>query len=123
MAGARVCRSHQTSREDTITGQTGEETRYYISSRVLTPTEAIDAVRAHWLVENRLHWCLDMSFGQDACRIRTGNATENFAVVRHFALNIIRSYRGDKYSVPRRRRLCDFHQDYRERVLRSMADA
>ncbi len=109
------------TREDTITGKISEETRYYISSRVLTPAEANKGVRAHWLVENRLHWCLDMSFGQDACRIRTGNATENFAVVRHFALNIIRNYKGDRYSVPRRRRLCDFHQDYRERVLRSMA--
>jgi predicted transposase YbfD/YdcC len=111
------------TREDMITGQISEDTRYYISSRILTPAEAIEGVRAHWLVENGLHWCLDMSFGQDACRIRSGNATENFAVVRHFALNIIRNYKGDRYSVPRRRRLCDFHQEYRERVLRSMANA
>ncbi|MCK5799950.1 MAG: ISAs1 family transposase, partial [Deltaproteobacteria bacterium] len=109
--------------EDVITGKISEETRYYISSRLLTPTEANKAVRAHWQVENRLHWCLDMSFGQDACRIRSGNATANFAVVRHFALNIIRAYKEDQYSVPRRRRLCDFHRDYRERVLRSMANA
>ena len=109
------------TREDTITGQISEETRYYISSRELTPAEANDGVRAHWLVENRLHWCLDMSFGQDDCRIRAGHAAENFAVVRHFALNIIRNYKGDRYSVPRRRRLCDFHQDYRQRVLSSMA--
>ena len=111
------------TREDMITGQISEDTRYYISSRILTPAEAIEGVRAHWLVENGLHWCLDMSFGQDACRIRSGNATENFAVVRHFALNIIRNYKGDRYSVPRRRRLCDFHQEYRERVLRSMTNA
>lgn len=109
------------TREDKITGKSSEETRYYISSRVLTPAVANERVRAHWLVENRLHWCLDLSFGQDACRIRTGNATENFAVVRHFALNIIRNYKGDRFSVPRRRRLCDFHQDYRERVLHSVA--
>ena len=106
-------------REDTTTGKVSEETRYYISSRVLSAAQANERVRAHWLVENRLHWCLDMTFDQDACRIRTGNATENFAVVRHFALNIIRSYKGDRYSVPRRRRLCDFHRDYREGVLRA----
>jgi len=108
------------TREDTVTGKICEETRYYISSRVLTPAEANKRVRAHWLVENRLHWCLDMSFGQDACRIRTGNAAENFAVVRHFALNIIRNDKGDRYSVPRRRRLCDFHLEYRERVLQAV---
>lgn len=111
------------TRENTTTGKVCTETRYYISSRALTPEEANEAVRSHWLVENRLHWCLDMTFGQDASRIRTGNAAENFAVVRHFALNIIRNYKGDRYSVPRRRRLCDFHQDYRERVLRAAANA
>jgi len=64
-----------------------------------------------------------MTFGQDGSRIRTGNAAENFAVVRHFALNIIRNYKSDRLSVPRRRRLCDFHQGYRERVLRAAAQA
>lgn len=111
------------TREDTNTGKVSTETRYYISSRALTAAEANEGVRSHWLVENRLHWCLDMTFGQDANRIRTGNAAENFAVVRHFALNIIRNYKGDRLSVPRRRRLCDFHQDYRDRVLRAAASA
>jgi predicted transposase YbfD/YdcC len=104
------------TREDTITGKVTTETRYYITSRALTAAEANERVRSHWHVDNSLHWCLDMTFGQDACRIRTGNAAENFAVVRHFALNIIRNYKGDRYSVPRRRRLCDFHHN-RERVL------
>jgi predicted transposase YbfD/YdcC len=87
----------------------------------LTAEQANERVRSHWLVENRLHWCLDMTFGQDACRTRTGNAAENLAVVRHFALNIIRNEKGDRLSVPRRRRLCDFRPDYRERVLRAAA--
>ena len=111
------------TREDTSTGKTSTEKRYYICSRALGAAEANEGVRSHWLVENQLHWCLDMVFGQDACRIRTGNATENFAVVRHFALNIIRNYKGDRYSVPRRRRLCDFRRDYRHKVLQAVADA
>jgi len=109
------------SREDAETGKVTEETRYYLSSRALTAAEANERVRSHWLVENRLHWCLDMTFGQDANRTHSGNAAENFALVRHFALNIIRNYKGDRYSVPRRRRLCDFHRDYRERVLHAAA--
>ena len=60
-----------------------------------------------------------MTFGQDACRIRTGHAAENFAVVRHFALNLIRNYKGDRYSVPRRRRLCDYDRNYRVGVLQA----
>ncbi len=111
------------TREDTTTGKVSTETRYYVTSRALTAAAANEAVRSHWLVENRLHWCLDMTFGQDACRIRTGHATENFAVVRHFALNIIRGYQGDRLSMPRRRRLCDFQKDYRERLLRAVTTA
>lgn len=109
------------TREDTTTGKSTTEVRCYISSRALTAAEANERVRSHWQVENRLHWCLDMTFGQDSCRIRTGHATENFAVVRHFALNIIRSYKGDRYSVPRRRRLSDFDAAYRSRVLAAAA--
>lgn len=107
----------EATREDVITGKVENETRYYISSRNMDASEANKAVRSHWFVENKLHWCLDVVFGQDDCRIRTGNATENFAFIRHFAFNIIRNYKGDCYSIPRRRRLCDFHKDYRNKVI------
>ena len=107
------------TRENTTTGEVNQETRHYIASRVLTAEKANEHVRAHWLVENQLHWCLDMTFGQDANRTRTGNAAEYFAVVRHFALSIIRNYKGDRYSVPRRRRLSDFRRDYRSQVLQA----
>lgn len=105
------------TREDAISGKTSTETRLYISSRELSAGEALDATRNHWRVENQLHWCLDVTFGQDGCRVRTRNAAENFAVVRHFALDLIRAYHGDRYSVPRRRRLCSYHRDYRETLL------
>lgn len=122
-AGLKALVEITSTREDTTKGNTSTEKRYYITSRALTAAAANERVRAHWLVENKLHWCLDMTFGQDACRIRTNHATENFAVVRHFALNIIRNYKGDRYSVPRRRRLCDFRRDYRHKVLEAAAHA
>ena len=106
-----------TTREETVTGKTTTETRYYISSRAFTAEEANRAVRAHWQVENRLHYCLDVTFGQDACRARTGNIAENLGVIRHIALNILRNYEGDRFSVPRRRRKCDYDPSYRQRVL------
>lgn len=107
----------ESTREQVLSGTTTTETRFYISSRRMTPHDALAAVRHHWLVENQLHWCLDVSFGQDANQTRTKYAAENLAVVRHFALNLIRRYTGDRYSVPRRRRLCDYSIDYRETLL------
>jgi predicted transposase YbfD/YdcC len=104
-------------REELLTGKSTAETRFYVSSRRLSAEEALRVVRAHWHVENDLHWCLDVTFGQDANRTRTKYAAENLAVVRHFALNLIRQYGGDRYSVPRRRRVCDYDLDYREKLL------
>ena len=110
-------------REDLLSGKTNEETRYYVSSRSLGPTEAHQATRSHWLVENQLHWCLDVTFRQDANQTRTKNAAENLAVVRHIALNILRHHAADRYSVARRRRLCDYRIDYREKLLGMNAGA
>jgi predicted transposase YbfD/YdcC len=103
--------------EDKVTGAATQEFRYYISSRHLSAREANRAVRAHWAVENRLHWCLDTTFSEDACRIRTKNAAENLAVIRHFALSWIRCFTGDRVSLRRRRRRCDYNLDYRMKVL------
>lgn len=111
----------QARREDVISGESSTEVRYYFSSRELTAKQASRAVRAHWSVENQLHWVLDVSFGQDQSQVRTRNAAENLATVRHFALNLIKGYSGDNYSVPRRRRLCDYDAAYREQLLAQTA--
>lgn len=107
----------EATRTQKRTGETSTERRYYISSRKLNADEVNAAVRAHWGIENRLHWCLDMTFKEDQCRIRARNAAQNLAVVRHFAINLIRSFDGDKLSAPRRRLKCLFYRDYREKLL------
>ena len=76
--------------ERTIKGKTTLEHRFYISSLPPDPARLNCAVRQHWRIENSLHWCMDVIFGDDQMRARTGNAAHNFAVVRHFALNLIR---------------------------------
>lgn len=76
--------------ERTIKGKTTLEHRCYISSLPADAARLNRAVRQHWCVENRLHWCMDVAFGDDRMRVRTGNAAHNFAVMRHFALNLIR---------------------------------
>ena len=67
------------------------ETRYYISSAPLSAKQAQDAVRGHWGIENRLHWVLDVVFADDQSRLRKGHGARNMAVVRHFAINLVRT--------------------------------
>ncbi len=67
------------------------ETRYYISSAALDAQKAADAVRGHWSIENRLHWVLDVTFAEDQSRLRKGHGANNMAIVRHFAINLIRN--------------------------------
>jgi predicted transposase YbfD/YdcC len=107
----------QSSAEEATTGVTRNDMRYYISSRRLTAAEANFATREHWRIENTLHWCLDMTFKEDACRIRTGNAAENLNLIRHFAFSILKAYKKDKLTVSKRRLHCDYKLDYRMKVL------
>lgn len=87
--------------------EVSEEVRYYLSSLPDdTPKlaeRALDATRSHWGIENRLHWVLDVSFNEDHCRVRAGNAAENLAVLRHFALNLIRKEKSTRLSVRAKR--------------------
>jgi len=76
--------------ERTIKGTTTLEYRFYISSLSAHAARLNRAVRLHWRVENSLHWCMDVVFGDDQMRARTGHAAHNFAVLRHIALNLIR---------------------------------
>ena len=77
------------------------------------------AARSHWGVENSLHWCLDVTFREDHSRMRKDNTAENFAIVRHIVLNILKRM-DDKLSVARRRRRCCYDDDYLLKVLLSI---
>ena len=72
------------------------ERRYYISSRELTAEQLAAAVRSHWGIENRLHWVLDVSFGEDASTVRKNNTPQNLSLRKKIVLNLIRLDTTDK---------------------------
>jgi predicted transposase YbfD/YdcC len=96
------------------------DTRYYISSAPLTAEAAANAVRGHWGIENRLHWVLDVVFKEDQSRLRTGHGAKNMAVVRHFAINLVRAAT-DKKSIKLRRKLAGWNDDYLASILKPEA--
>lgn len=76
--------------ERCIKGKTTRENRFYISSLPPQADRLLPAIRAHWSVENQLHWCMDVAFADDQMRARTGHAAHNLAVLKHITLNLIR---------------------------------
>jgi predicted transposase YbfD/YdcC len=92
------------------------ETRYYVSSAALSAASAAEAVRSHWAIENSLHWVLDVTFGDDQSRLRTGHGAKNMAVVRHFAINLLRTVQ-DRLSIRLRRKSATWNPDYLAKVL------
>lgn len=70
--------------------KTSIEQRLYISSLAPDANRINAAIRSHWAVENRLHWCMDVVFADDPMRACTGYVAHNLAVLRHITLNLIR---------------------------------
>ena len=94
-----------------INGKITDETRFYITSLVMLAAAVGPMIRAHWAIENSLHWVMDMVFRDDECRVRTDNAPANFATCRHIAYNLTRKAPG-KDSVRLRRKTAGWDDEY-----------
>ena len=94
-----------------------QESRYYICCRSLTAEAALDATRAHWGVENNVHWVLDVVFDEDASRIRTGYAQQNLALMRRIAINLLNSEKTRRESLKGKRQLAGWDEAFLERVV------
>ena len=103
--------------ERTVGGKTSSEYRFYIGSIGNDAQLFAKAVRGHWGIENDLHWSLDVSFREDECRIRERNAAENFAVLRHIALNRLKHEKELKLGIKTKRLNAGWNDRYLNKLL------
>lgn len=96
------------------------EDRYHIAS-ILGAKKVLCAVRSHWGIENQLHWTLDIAFDEDRCRVRKDHGPENFALLRHIALNLLKQEKTCKRSIKGKRLLAGWKEDYLFKVLSGLA--
>lgn len=92
------------------------EKRYYISSLEPDSKKLAHAIRSHWEIENRLHWCLDVTFGEDANRTRKDHAPENLNIMRKITMNILR-LSPVKRSIVKKRLRAALNNDYLAEIM------
>ncbi|MEF2070648.1 ISAs1 family transposase [Consotaella aegiceratis] len=107
--------------EATITrdGKTSVTRHCHLSSRPLSAEAYLAAARAHWSIENSLHWVLDMTFDEDRARNRKDNGPENLAILRKLALNMLKRAR-PSISIRRKRKRSGWSNDFARSILGQM---
>ncbi len=104
-------------RTEQADGKKSCDIRYYITSRWMSDQKFGTAVRGHWGIENSLHWQLDVTFGEDQCRVRKGHADANLSLLRRSALSLLKNHTKAKMGVKNKRLKAAWSDDYRLQVL------
>lgn len=97
--------------------QVERQTQYFITSLKNDASTILAAKRAHWGIENQLHWVLDVAFREDHSRVRKGNADQNLAVMRHMALNLLKHEKTAKGGIKAKRLQAAWNENYLVKVL------
>lgn len=98
-------------------GKHHRETRYYICSLVPDAERINNSICKHWGVETKLHWVLDVAFGEDDSRVRKSNAPENLSILRRIALNKLKAESSVKKGIKVKRKKAGWDEDYLVKVL------
>jgi len=104
-------------RERRTAATTSHEVHFYLSSLDGIVAPFANAVRGQWGIENRVHWVLDIAFREDDSRVRTGHGAENFAVLRHIALKLLRQDRTTRAGVKAKRLKAGWDEAYLRSLL------
>ena len=101
--------------------ESAPERRYYISSRMMPAADFAKAVRAHWGIENGVHWMLDVNFREDAATVRKDHAAENLSRLKRIVLNLLKLETATasfgKISLAKKRKLASWDDRYRMDIL------
>ncbi|ABM56510.1 transposase, IS4 family [Verminephrobacter eiseniae EF01-2] len=100
-----------------IGSKTETDRRYVISSLPADSERILHAVRMHWGIENGLHWCLDVTFGEDVCPIRLCNAALDFSLLRRAAMNLFRADHSRAMRLSKKRKAAAWNPDYLANIL------
>jgi len=97
--------------------KTTREVQFYLTSLPCDALKIAGAIRTHWGIENQLHWVLDVTFGEDACRIRTGHSPENFSLMRRMAISLLNQETSTKRSLRQKAKRAAMDSHYMLEVL------
>ncbi len=104
-------------RKELSTEHSSVERHYYLSSHEPDAEKLQKFIRQHWAIENSYHWILDVVWDEDSSRIRKGNTTENVALLRKIALNILKADRSIKDTIRGKRLQATFNESVLEKIL------
>ena len=97
--------------------KTTREVQFYLSSLPCDALRIGQAIRQHWGIENQLHWVLDVTFGEDASRIRNGHGPENMTLLRRMAISLLYQETSTKRSLRQKAKRASMDSDYMLKVL------